>query len=304
MALRTPTVTVRSAPLTGDAHGYYYTQPLPAPELPRLDPFLLLHHHGPMTLPPGSGMPFGPHPHRGFCTLTVILAGSVVHQDSHGFRSQVDGTPAAAGAQWMTAGRGLIHNESTPKEFADTGGPLELLQLWINLPARLKLTPAHYESLAAGQVLVRPLPGAAPGAGMAAVGATTLLFTGVRPGLPPSYTTPTGTVSALVRLPVGTSALVPAPAAQAVLLYVLRGRPTLAGTEAKPRVCAAFAATAATAEIAVAAGAEEALLFYCAAEPLREPVVQHGPFVMTTEKEILEAMRDYQMGRMGVFIDE
>ena len=258
-----------------------------------------------MTLPPGVGMPFGPHPHRGFSTLTVILTGSVVHQDSHGFKSRIDGAEPAAGAQWMTAGRGLIHNESTPKEQTEAGGPLELLQLWINLPARLKHTPAHYEALPPELVLPQPVAGAP--------GVTVQLFTGEWPGLPAAYPAPTGTVTALLRLPAGTSLMVPAPANQTVLLYVLRGQPTIAGMPAKPRVCAAFDATQTDPqaptngladEIALAAGAAETLVFYCADEPQREPVVQRGPFVMNTDKEIMEAMRDYQMGRMGVFIDE
>ncbi len=299
MVTRIPTSVVRSSHLTGDPRGYYFTQPLPAAELPALDPFLLLHHHGPMTLPPGPGMPFGPHPHRGFCTLTVILAGSVIHQDSHGFKSQIDaGAAGLAGAQWMTAGRGLIHNESSPKEFTETGGSLELLQLWINLPTRLKMVAPHYEGLPADQVPAHRLPGVA--------GGTLQLFTGEWPGLPAGYPTPTGTTTALVRLPAGATLVLPAPAAQAVLLYVMRGQPTVGGHLAKPRVLVAFdAADSSAAEgIALDAGSEDVLLFYCAGEPLREPVVQRGPFVMTTEKEIMEAMRDYQMGRMGVFINE
>ena len=299
MASRTPTVVIRAAPLTGELDGYYYSQPLPAAGPPRLDPFLRLHHHGLMDLPAGTGMPFGPHPHRGFCTLTVILAGSVVHQDSHGFKSEVEagGAPGTAGAQWMTADRGLIHNESTPQEFLDTGGPLEL---WISLPARLKMTPAHYEALPAGRI-VNLHEGA---------GVRIQLFTGHWHLHPGSYQAPTATVSALVRVPAGATYALPAPATQTVLVYVLRGQPTIAGEAVELRDLVAFNATEADFggapddTTAPTAGSGEALLFYCAGEPLREPVVQHGPFAMTTEKKILEAMRDYQMGKMGVFVNE
>ncbi len=300
-SLRTPVVAIRSSQITGDEGGYFYSQPLPANGLSRHDPFLLLHHHGPMNLEPDNrGMPFGPHPHRGFCTLTVILAGSVVHQDSHGFKSRIDGSSAAAGAQWMTAGRGLIHNESTPRDFNEQGGSLELLQLWINLPARLKMTAAHYEGLSPEQVPPRPLNPDTPD------GATIQLFTGTWPDQPAAFAPPTPITSALLRLPAGSSATLPAPAGQAVLVYVLRGKPTVAGDTSKPRVLYAFAADAAKAgTIAIKANSEaETLLFYVAGEPLNEPVVQHGPFVMSSEREIMEAMRDYQMGKMGVFIDE
>jgi quercetin 2,3-dioxygenase len=300
MTSRIPSVTVRSSSLTGDAAGYFYSQPLPAAELPRLDPFLLLHHHGPMDLTPdNAGMPFGPHPHRGFCTLTVILAGSVVHQDSHGFKSRIDGSAAAAGAQWMTAGRGLIHNESTPRDFNESGGPLELLQLWINLPARLKMTPAHYEGLTPERVPPLPLTTTDPS------GPTIQLFTGTWPGQTPAFAPPTAITTALLRLPASTIATLPAPAGQSVIVYVLRGKATVAEQAAKPRVLYAFAAEPSEGTIEVKADdTDEIVLFYVAGEPLNEPVVQHGPFVMNSEREIMEAMRDYQMGKMGVFIDE
>ncbi len=185
-------------------------------------------------------------------------------------------------------------------ELASRGGPLELLQLWINLPARLKLTPAHYEALPVGRVVTLH-----EGAGV-----RIQLFTGLWHLHSGPYQTPTATVSALVRVPAGVAYALPAPAVQTVMVYVLRGQPTVAGEAVAPRGLVAFDAPspdpggAQDDTIAVESGSEETLLFYCAGESLREPVVQHGPFVMTTEKEIMEAMRDYQMGKMGVFIDE
>src|SRR5438105_13152255 len=113
-------------------------RPVPGPGLAQVDPFLFLNHHGPQTYQPGNcGLPFGPHPHRGFETVTFILAGSLAHYDTSGHESVID----AGGVQWMTAGSGLIHAEVSPPAFKRDGGALEILQLWINLPARLQMTP-------------------------------------------------------------------------------------------------------------------------------------------------------------------
>jgi redox-sensitive bicupin YhaK (pirin superfamily) len=110
------------------------------PEAPAesLDPFLFINHHGPQIYPPNNrGLPFGPHPHRGFETITFILDGELAHKDSGDHESVIH----AGGVQWMTAGSGLVHAELSPESFKDEGGPLEILQLWVNLPARLKMSP-------------------------------------------------------------------------------------------------------------------------------------------------------------------
>ena len=124
-------------------------RPLPGPGLPQVDPFLFLNHHGPQTYPPHNrGLPFGPHPHRGFETVTFIVEGSLAHRDTGGHESVID----AGGVQWMTAGSGLVHAELSPERFRREGGPLELLQLWVNLPARLKMSPPAYRGLQADEI--------------------------------------------------------------------------------------------------------------------------------------------------------
>src|SRR5215217_8196479 len=111
-------------------------RPLPGPDVDQIDPFLFLNHHGPQTYRPGNrGLPFGPHPHRGFETVTFILEGNLAHRDSAGHESVIH----AGGIQWMTAGSGIIHAEVSPEDFKRSGGPLEILQLWVNLPGRLKM---------------------------------------------------------------------------------------------------------------------------------------------------------------------
>ena len=124
-------------------------RPVPAPALPQVDPFLFLNHHGPQTYgPDNAGLPFGPHPHRGFETVTFILEGELAHRDSAGHESII----RAGGVQWMTAGSGLIHAEVSPEGFLQTGGPLELLQLWVNLPSHLKMSRPRYIGLQRGQI--------------------------------------------------------------------------------------------------------------------------------------------------------
>jgi len=109
----------------------------PQVAMDRIDPFLMINHHGPQTYKPNNyGLPFGPHPHRGFETVTFILAGELAHKDNRGHESVI----GAGGVQWMTAGAGIVHSEMSPPDFLRDGGPLEILQLWLNLPARLKMS--------------------------------------------------------------------------------------------------------------------------------------------------------------------
>ena len=116
-------------------------RPVPNRTLNNIGAFLFLNHHGPQTYAPNNrGLPFGPHPHRGFETVTFILEGDLAHRDSGGHESIIH----AGGVQWMTAGSGLVHEEVSPEEFKRSGGPMEILQLWVNLPARLKMTAPRY----------------------------------------------------------------------------------------------------------------------------------------------------------------
>src|SRR5512139_1974320 len=138
------TVAALHPALRDDIADLVTRRPLPGPGLAQVDPFLFLNHHGPQVYPPENpGLPFGPHPHRGFETVTFILAGELAHRDTAGHESVI----GAGGVQWMTAGSGLVHSELSPPEFRRRGGPLEILQLWINLPARLKMAPPAYVGL-------------------------------------------------------------------------------------------------------------------------------------------------------------
>ena len=141
----TPRSVLRLHPAHRDDIGDLITRrPVPGPGLEQIDPFLFLNHHGAQTYAPGNaGLPFGPHPHRGFETVTFILEGELAHNDSSGGESVIE----AGGIQWMTAGSGLIHAELSPAAFKRDGGPIEILQLWVNLPSRLKMTRPDYIGL-------------------------------------------------------------------------------------------------------------------------------------------------------------
>ena len=257
-------------------------RPVPAPDLPQVDPFLFLNHHGPQVYRPGNnGLPFGPHPHRGFETVTFILSGTLAHHDTGGHQSVIE----AGGVQWMTAGSGLIHAEVSPPDFKRDGGPLEILQLWVNLPSRLKMTAPRYTGVQADRIPAVPL---------ADGGGTLDLVSGSLDGRTGPIPSLTGVFMATVRLAPGARADLPAPAGRSVLLYVVSGRIAIGGREVDEWHLATLADDGDT--VAVEA-AEDTVLLFGHADPIGEPVVAHGPFVMTTREEIADAVRDYQAGR-------
>jgi len=129
----------------------YRALPTPLMTMNQLDPFIFLNHHGRQEYLPGNaGLPFGLHPHRGIETITFILEGELMHKDSRGAASIIK----AGGVQWMTAGSGLIHAEISSDDFKKNGGPLEILQLWINLPAKYKMTAPKYVGLQQNEFLL------------------------------------------------------------------------------------------------------------------------------------------------------
>ena len=254
-------------------------RPVPGPDLDQVDPFLFLNHHGPQEYGrDNNGLPFGPHPHRGFETVTFILEGSLSHLDTGGGESIV----REGGVQWMTAGSGLVHAELSPEEFKRDGGPMEILQLWLNLPARLKMSDPHYVPVRAEEMAVHKL---ADGVTMRAVSGTD--------GAPVDPLT--GAMLATVEIASGSKATLPAPAGRSVLFYTVRGSVEIGGTQV-PEWNLARLSDGDAIEISSENGA---LILFGHADPIGEPVVAHGPFVMNTREEIVSAMRDYQMGKFG-----
>ncbi len=257
-------------------------RPLPSLRLPQVDPFLFLNHHGPQTYRPGNtGLPFGPHPHRGFETVSFILKGEMAHLDSGGHESVI----RAGGIQWMTAGSGLIHAEVSPASFKCHGGPLEILQLWVNLPARLKMTKPGYTGLQRNDIPAIPVDGG-----------TVNLISGTFSGRQGPIESLTGVAMMTVDLIAGARVELPAPDHRAVFFYVVAGTPSANGTAVGQHHLATFDSGGDT--ITVTADAPATIL-YGHAESIGEPVVAHGPFVMNTRAEIDQAIRDYQAGLFG-----
>ena len=258
-------------------------RPLPGPGVRQVDPFLFLNHHGPQVYPPGNaGLPFGPHPHRGFETVTFILEGNLAHYDSGGHASVIE----AGGVQWMTAGSGLVHAEVSPPEFKRDGGPMEILQLWVNLPARLKMTEPRYSGVQKDEIPALPLPG---GAGELA------LVSGRFEGAEGPIQSLTGVFMSVVRLAPGGRAELPAPRGRSVFLYAARGSVDVAGTAVEPWHLVELNDDGDG--VVMEAGDEEVLLLFGHADPIGEPVVSYGPFVMNSEAEIRQAILDYQAGK-------
>lgn len=257
-------------------------RPLPGPRLEQIDPFLFLNHHGPQTYAPGNaGLPFGPHPHRGFETVTFILDGSLAHHDTGGHESIIE----AGGVQWMTAGSGLVHAELSPAAFKRDGGPMEILQLWVNLPARLKMTRPRYVGVQREGIPRIALP---EGAGHLN------LVSGAFAGEVGPIASLTGVFMSTVELRRDARVALPAPEGRSVLLYVVSGAVRIGGeTVVDQWHLARFNDDGAA--IMVEAQADTLLLFGHA-DPIGEPVVARGPFVMNTEQEIQQALMDYQAG--------
>ena len=257
-------------------------RPLPGPALSHLDPFLFLNHHGPQTYPPRNrGLPFGPHPHRGFETVTFILAGSLAHLDSAGSASVIE----AGGVQWMTAGRGLVHAEISPDDFKARGGPLEILQLWVNLPARLKMVEPGYLGLQAADIPV-----------IAENGARMRLISGTWKGVQGPVPSLTGLFMSVVELAENASIRAEGLTGRAIFLYVVRGEIEVGGVAAPEHRLVACSHSGAALDIRAR---EPSAILFGHGEPIGEPIVSHGPFVMNSAEEINQAIADYRAGLFG-----
>ena len=259
-------------------------RPLPGPGLDQLDPFLFLNHHGPQAYGPHNrGLPFGPHPHRGFETVTFILQGALAHRDSGGHDSVIN----EGGVQWMTAGSGVIHAEVSPASFLETGGPLEILQLWVNLPARLKMSPPRYTGLQKDAIPALPT---ADGRG------TVNLIAGSWGGHGGPFDSLTGVFMSTVMLQAGGAVRFPDVGGRNVFLYVVRGAVRIAGETAQQHRLLELNDDGDSVDIVADA---DTVLLFGHAEAIGEPVVAHGPFVMNTREEIQQAARDYMDGKFG-----
>jgi redox-sensitive bicupin YhaK (pirin superfamily) len=259
-------------------------RPVPGQDLEQIDPFLFLNHHGPQVYAPRNrGLPFGPHPHRGFETVTFILTGELAHRDSAGHESIIK----EGGIQWMTAGSGLVHAEISPEEFMRKGGPLEILQLWVNLPPRLKMTQPRYIGLQRDEIPAIPTPD-----GKGVVNLTSGEYLGQKGAMQPLL----DIFMSTVELEPGARVTFTGVAQRNVFLYVVRGEVKVAGEPAPHWHLIELNEDGDSVEIE--AGTDAVLLFGHA-EPIGAPVVAYGPFVMNTREEIMQAIQDYQAGKFN-----
>lgn len=253
----------------------------------QLSPFLLLDYAGPAAFTPAvAPRGVGEHPHRGFETVTIVYAGEVAHRDSAGG----GGTIGPGDVQWMTAAAGILHDEFHSPEFTRTGGTLEMAQLWVNLPAKHKMTDPHYQTILNASIPEVTLPGAA---------GRIRVIAGTHAGA----TGPAGTFSALnvwdVRINAGQGASLELPDGQNAAIAVFRGTVTVNGAKAE-RAPELVVLDRPGSEVRIEADATgDAVLLVLSGEPIGEPIVGYGPFVMNTREEIETAMNDFRHGKFG-----
>lgn len=224
------------------------------------------------------------HPHKGFETVTIAYKGSVAHHDSAGN----SGVIHPGDVQWMTAGAGILHKEYHEENFARSGGPFEMVQLWVNLPAKDKLTPPHYQALTADQMGVVNLPG---GGGQVKIIAGE--FKGVKG--PAATYTPVNLFN--IELQAGATVELDIPAAHNTALLVVEGAVQVQDASAPTHSFVLFGNEGE--QISITASQTSRLLLL-SGEPINEPIASYGPFVMNTQAEIYTAMEEFQSGKFGV----
>lgn len=250
-----------------------------------LSPFLLLDHAGPHAFGPSTvRRGVGQHPHRGFETVTLVYEGELEHRDSSGGGGRI----GPGDVQWMTAGDGILHEEYHSPDFARSGGNLHMAQLWVNLPARHKRTAPAYQTLLAGDI---PRIELADGAGSLRVVA----------GDYAGHSGPAHTFSPLdvwdLRLQPGRPLELVVKAGRNTALVVLRGNIRLgSGETLREGQLALFDRRGDSLQLEAES---DALVLLLSGEPLNEPIVGYGPFVMNSESEIQQAITDVQSGRFG-----
>ena len=250
-----------------------------------LSPFLLLDYAAPHQFPPGNEKRgVGGHPHKGFETVTVAYQGELEHRDSSGGGGKI----GAGDVQWMTAGKGIVHEEFHSQDFTRKGGTLQMAQLWVNLRAKDKSAPPGYQTLLKAQIPNVPLPEDA---------GTVRVIAGEYSG----HKGPAKTFTPInlwdVNLAAGKSAELPLPHGHTSTFLVLSGNLLVNGErEAGEGDLAIFARSGDGVSLNAKADAK---LLVMDGEPIAEPVVGQGPFVMNSRAEIDQAFEDYQLGRMG-----
>ena len=270
---------------TLEGGGFPVRRPFPIQGLIQVDPFLLLDHFGPVTWGPGEAIGAPDHPHRGFQAVTYLLQGENLHKDSFGG----GGALGPGDVQWMTAGSGVVHSELPSAEFKKKGGTSEGFQLWVNLPASHKMIPPEYQELKAEQIPTHSCKGG-----------EVKVIAGEAFGLKSPVQTMTPISYLHLMLEQGGEVELPVPEGHTSLAYLAQG-------EAKINQDYAVASTGEMIKFTGEGDAvgikntepEQLSLILLTGEPIMEPIARHGPFVMNTQAELIEAFEDYNAGKMG-----
>jgi redox-sensitive bicupin YhaK (pirin superfamily) len=270
--------------------GFAIRRPFPGElSMAQADPFLLLDHAGPAVNGPGEAKGAPWHPHRGFETVSYVLDGEISHHDTNGG----GGVIGEGDTQWMTAGSGILHDELPTERMYRNGGPFHAVQLWVNLPAALKMTAPRYQAITRDDLMLLTSDDG---------GALIRLIAGDIAGYRGPGATHTPITYAHVTLAPGAQLSVPWEPLFSAFAYVLTGRGTV-GSEARPIEADQLAVFGPGDHVVVAAadGQSEPLeVLLLGGLPIREPIAHYGPFVMNTRQEILQTVEDFEAGRLGV----
>jgi len=262
-------------------------QPLPSENIENVDPFLLVHHYGPYAISEFNN-PFdlGPHPHRGFEPITLLFKGEQLHRDSLGNEMLVQ----AGDVQWTTAGRGVIHAEGPSKEFVKRGGDLEGIQLWLNLPAEKKMMPANYQHIKSEEIpIVENHDNSIE----------LKVVAGTQQGKIGRIETQTAVNVFTVKAKKQGAIEVNIPTHHQTLVYLLDGEVMVNNQSMLKKGAIQMLTFNQEGNTIHLEAQKESTLLVLSGEPINEKVAQYGPYVMNTQTEIMEAMRDYQQGKMG-----
>ena len=270
---------------TTEGAGFPIRRPFPTQELDMVDPFLMLDHIGPVNWAPGEALGAPDHPHRGFETISYVLAGHKVHRDSHGGH----GVLGPGDVQWMTAGSGIVHSELPAPAFKASGGLSHGFQIWVNLPAREKMCTPRYQDVRAESI---PEVRSPDGLGKVKI------IAGESQGITAAIETKTPVTYLHFTLQPGAAFEQAIPRGQSAMIYVFAGELEIgSGSERVIEGQLALLDHATTVSLGASSAGECLLL---CGEPLRESVARMGPFVMNTRSEIEQAVADYRAGHMGV----
>ncbi len=259
-------------------------QPLPSQGVRQISPFLLLHHLGPIDIKPGENpMDIGAHPHRGFAPVTFVYQGQVSHSDSLGNNRIV----STGGVQWMSAGKGIVHAESVGRDLVETGGPYEIIQLWINLPANIKMSEPSYQPFDAEEI---------PFFQDQQKKVKLNIVSGHYQDLKGPVKHPTPVEAYTLQMKAGGTVTIPSNPDWNLIVYQLGGKSIVGNGNLTGRQLAHFNYD----DPEVPFKAEEDSRFLIVSAPsINEPLAQYGPFVMNRPEELQLAIRDYQEGKMG-----